>query len=168
MFRFPELRRTFCPTREEYFEIDAHAGVMRPRANVFTGFDQVLDHGRIVGLEMPKNVYFDAAVFTQVALKSQWQDSVLRREAIGSDGRPLLPARFGDRIGYCPTFLMADEAQQSATPKDAEFKAVCRSKRASMWELTQSHGSIRIPPSRPRSGDGSDHALRGSPRRDDR
>lgn len=143
MFRFPELRRTFCPTREEYFERDEDAGVLRPRANVFTGFDQVLDHGGIVGLEMPKNVYFDAAVFTQVALKSQWQDSVLRREAIGSDGRALLPPRFGERIGYCPTFLMADEAQQSATPKDAEFKAVCRSKRASMWELTQSHGSIR-------------------------
>lgn len=143
MFRFPELRRTFCPTREEYFEIDERTSTMRPRPNVFTGFDQVLDHGRIVGLEMPKNVYFDAAVFTQVALKSQWQDSVLRREGIGSDGRPLLPPRFGDRVGYCPTFLMADEAQQSATPKDAEFKAVCRSKRASMWELTQSHNSIR-------------------------
>jgi hypothetical protein len=143
MFRFPELRRTFCPTRDEYFEVDEQSGTMRPRPNVFTGFDQVLDHGRIVGLEMPKNVYFDAAVFTQVALKSQWQDSVLRRETIGSDGRPLMPPRFGDRIGYCPTFLMADEAQQSATPKDAEFKAVCRSKRASMWELTQSHNSIR-------------------------
>lgn len=143
MFRFPELRRTFCPTRDEYFERDEEAGVFRPRANVFTGFDQVLDQGRIVGLEMPKNIYFDAAVFTQVALKSQWQDSVLRRETIGSDGRTVMPPRFGDRIGYCPTFLMADEAQQSATPKDAEFKAVCRSKRASMWELTQSHGSIR-------------------------
>jgi hypothetical protein len=65
------------------------------------------------------------------------------REAIGSDGTPLMPPRFGETIGYCPTFMMADEAQQSATPKDAEFKAVCRSKRASMWELTQSHGSIK-------------------------
>ncbi|MBP7784921.1 MAG: hypothetical protein KA064_02840 [Firmicutes bacterium] len=92
---------------------------------------------------MPKQIYFDAAVFIQVALKSQWQDSVLRREAIGPDGTPLMPPRFGEKIGYCPTFLMADEAQQSATPKDAEFKAVCRSKRASMWELTQSHGSIK-------------------------
>jgi hypothetical protein len=143
MFRFSELRRTFCPTREEYFEMDSEVGVQRPRPNVFTGFDQILDRGLIVGLEMPKQIYFDAAVFVQVALKSQWQDSVLRRETIGSDGRALLPPRFGDRIGYCPTFLMADEAQQSATPKDAEFKAVCRSKRASMWELTQSHGSIR-------------------------
>ncbi|HZL16330.1 MAG TPA: TraM recognition domain-containing protein [Polyangia bacterium] len=143
MFRFPELRRTFCPTREEYFEHDDAAGVMRPRANVFTGFDQVLDYGKIVGLEMPKQIYFDAAVFVQVSLKSQWQDAVLRREGIGSDGKLLLPPRFGEKIGYCPTFLFADEAQISATPKDAEFKAVCRSKRASMWELTQSHGSIR-------------------------
>ena len=143
MFRFPELRRTFCPTRDEYFETDAASGLQRPRANVFTGFDQVLDEGLIVGLEMPKQIYFDAAIFIQVALKSQWQDSVLRRETIGSDGKLLLPPRFGERIGYCPTFLMADEAQQSATPKDGEFKAVCRSKRASMWELTQSHGSIR-------------------------
>jgi hypothetical protein len=143
MFRFPELRRTFCPTRDEYFETDSATGMQRPRPNVFTGFDQILDEGRVVGLEMPKQIYFDAAIFVQVALKSQWQDSVLRRETIGSDGKPLLPPRFGERIGYCPTFLMADEAQQSATPKDAEFKAVCRSKRASMWELTQSHGSIR-------------------------
>ncbi len=143
MFRFPELRKTFCPTREEYFELDEATGIQRPRANVFTGFDQVLDYGKIVGLEMPKQVYFDAAVFTQVALKSQWQDAVLRREGIGSDGKPLLPPRFGERVGYCPTFLFADEAQISATPKDAEFKAVCRSKRASMWELTQSHGSIK-------------------------
>ena len=143
MFRFPELRRTFCPTREEYFEFDAEQGVHRPRPNVFVGFDQILDYGKIVGLEMPKQIYFDAAIFVQVALKSQWQDSILRREGIGADGNLLLPPRFGEKIGYCPTFLMADEAQQSATPKDAEFKAVCRSKRASMWELTQSHGSIR-------------------------
>ncbi len=143
MFRFPELRKTFCPTKEEYFQLDPVRNVLRPRPNVFTGFDQALDYGRIVGLEMPKQTYFDAAVFIQVALKSQWQDSVLRREAIGSDGTHLQPPRFGERVGYCPTFLMADEAQQNATPKDAEFKAVCRSKRASMWELTQSHGSIR-------------------------
>jgi len=143
MFRFPELRRTFCPTREEYFESDPKSGMARPRPNVFTGFDQVLDYGRIVGLEMSKQVYFDAAVFVQIALKSQWQDAVLRREAVGSDGKLIAPPRFGERIGYCPTFMMADEAQQNATPKDAEFKAVCRSKRASMWELTQSHGSIK-------------------------
>ena len=143
MFRFTELRRTFCPTKAEYFERDPTSNLLRPKANVFTGFDQILDYGKIVGLEMPKQVYFDAAVFIQVALKSQWQDAVLRRETIGSDGRLLMPPRFGEAIGYCPTFMMADEAQQSATPKDAEFKAVCRSKRASMWELTQSHGSIK-------------------------
>jgi hypothetical protein len=143
MFRFPELRRTFCPTKDEYFEHDAITNSLRPRPNVFTGFDGILDHGRIVGLDMPKQIYFDAAVFIQVALKAQWQDAVLRREAIGSDGELLVRPKFGEEIGYCPTFLMADEAQQSATPKDAEFKAVCRSKRASMWELTQSHGSIK-------------------------
>ena len=143
LFRQPELRRTFCPTRDEYFERDQATGLERPRANVFTGFDQVLDYGKVVGLEMPKQIFFDAAIFTQVALKAQWQDSVLRREGIGPDGRPLAPPRFGETVGYCPTFLMADEAQISATPRDAEFKAVCRSKRASMWELTQSHSSIK-------------------------
>jgi hypothetical protein len=143
MFRYPELRRTFCPTREEYFELDETRGILRPRPNVFTGFDQVLDDGKIVGLEMPKQIWFDAAVFVQVALKSQWQDAVLRREGFGPDGKMLLPPRFGERIGYCPTFLMADECQLSATPRDGEFKAVCRSKRASMWELTQSHSSIK-------------------------
>jgi hypothetical protein len=39
MFRFPELRRTFCPTKEEYFERDSSSNLLRPRANVFTGFD---------------------------------------------------------------------------------------------------------------------------------
>lgn len=142
MFRQPELRPTFCPTREEYFEPDG-AGNVRPRANVFTGFDQILDEGKIVGLDMPKSIYFDAAIFCQVALKTQWQDSVLRRESIGPDGKLRVPPRFGERIGYCPTFLMADEAQMSVTPRDAEFKAVCRSKRASVWEACQSHSSIR-------------------------
>ena len=142
MFRQPELRRTFCPSREEYFEPDGH-GHVRPRGNVFTGFDQILDTGKVVGLEMPKQIFFDAAIFCQVALKAQWQDAVLRRETIGPDGKLLMPPRFGEGVGYCPTFLMADEAQLSATPRDAEFKAVCRSKRASMWELTQSHSSIK-------------------------
>lgn len=142
MFRYPELRKTFCPTREEYFEED-QAGKMRPRANVFTGFDQTLEEGKIVGIEMSKNILFDAARFCQVALKSQWQDSVLRRDTMDSTGRLIQPPKFGERIGYCPTFLMADEAQLSATPRDGEFKAVCRSKRASMWELTQSHSSIK-------------------------
>jgi hypothetical protein len=142
MFRQPELQRTFCPTREEYFQGDA-TGQLRPRSNVFTGFDQILDTGKVVGLEMPKQIFFDAAIFCQVALKAQWQDAVLRRETIGPDGKLLMPPRFGEDVGYCPTFLMADEAQLSATPRDAEFKAVCRSKRASMWELTQSHSSIK-------------------------
>lgn len=143
MFRHPELRKTFCPSKEEYFETDSVSGMLRPRSNVFTGFDQVLDYGRIVGLEMSKYMFFDAAIFIQVALKSQWQDAVLRREQFGSDGRLIMPPRFGEAIGYCPTFLMADEAQVSATPRDGEFKAVCRSKRASIWELTQSHSSIK-------------------------
>ena len=142
MFRQPELQRTFCPTREEYFQRDG-SGQMRPRPSVFTGFDQILEEGKIVGLDMPKQVYYDAAIFCQVALKTQWQDSVLRREAMGPDGKLRVPPRFGAKIGYCPTFLMADEAQQSVTPRDAEFKAVCRSKRASVWEACQSHSSIR-------------------------
>jgi hypothetical protein len=142
MFRQPELRRTFCPTREEYFEA-CPDGMLRPRANVFTGFDQALDYGKVVGIEMSKYIYFDAATFCQVALKAQWEDSVRRREVIGPDGRLIMPPRFGEAIGYCPTFLMADEAQLSANPMDAEFKSVCRSKRASMWELTQSHSSIK-------------------------
>jgi hypothetical protein len=142
MFRQPELQNTFCPTRDQYFEGD-QSGTLRPRANVFTGFDQILEEGKIVGLEMPKQIYYDAAIFCQVALKTQWQDSVLRRETIGPDGTPHVPPKFGARIGYCPTFIMADEAQLSATPRDAEFKAVCRSKRASVWEACQSHSSIR-------------------------
>jgi len=103
---------------------------------------------------MPKQIFFDAAIFCQVALKAQWQDAVLRRETIGPDGKLLMPPGFGEDIGYCPTFLMADEAQLSATPRDAEFKAVCRSKRASMWEpdpVPQLHQEHLRPPRRPRT-----------------
>jgi TraM recognition site of TraD and TraG len=142
MFKQQELRRTFCPTKEEYFEIDS-TGHLRPRANVFTGFDQILETGKIVGLEMPKQLYYDAAIFCQVALKTQWQDSVLRRDTRGPNGKLISPPRFGQRIGYCPTFIIADEAHFSVTPRDAEFKSVCRQKRASVWEACQSHNSIR-------------------------
>jgi hypothetical protein len=153
MFKFPELRKVFCPTREEYFTgpccpwprregLDHERGVVRPQDHVFTGFDQVLDYGKIVGLQMSKVSWFDAAAFIQVSLKSQWQDAVLRRGAVDARGRLLVPPRFGPAIGHCPTFLMADECQTSATPRDNEFKALCRSKRASCWELTQSHNSI--------------------------
>ena len=153
MFKFPELRKVFCPTREEYFtgpccpwprreDVDNELGLIRPQAHVFTGFDQILDYGRILGLQMSKVSWFDAATFIQISLKSQWQDAVLRRGAVDAQGKLIVPPRFGTRIGYCPTFLMADECQTSATPRDNEFKALCRSKRASCWELTQSHNSI--------------------------
>ena len=153
MFKFPELRKVFCPTREEYFtgpccpwprraNLDNDLGLVRPQNHVFTGFDQVLDYGKVVGLQMSKVSWFDAATFIQVSLKSQWQDAVLRRGAVDARGNLILPPRFGESIGYCPTFLMADECQTSATPRDNEFKALCRSKRASCWELTQSHNSI--------------------------
>jgi hypothetical protein len=142
LFREEELRRTFCPSKDDYFE-RGPSGALRPKPNVFTGFDQALDYGKIVGLAMPKSVWFTAAVFVQVALKSQWQDAVLRRDADGADGKLIIPPRFGQEIGYAPTFLMADEAHKSATPEDADFKSLCRSKRASMWELTQSHSSVR-------------------------
>jgi len=153
MFSFPELRKTFCPTREDYFgppycpwpkrdDVDNEHGIVRPRENVFTGFDQALDYGKIVGLQMAKSQWFDAAEFVQVALKSQWQDSVFRRDAVDAQGRLIVPPRFGLQIGYCPTFMFADECQANATPRDNEFKAQCRSKRASCWEATQSHSSI--------------------------
>jgi len=153
MFKFPELRKVFCPSREEYFtgpccpwprrsDLDNDRGVVRPQDHVFTGFDQILDYGKILGLQMSKVSWFDAATFIQVSLKSQWQDAVLRRGAVDAQGRLIVPPRFGEAIGYCPTFLMADECQTSATPRDNEFKALCRSKRASCWELTQSHNSI--------------------------
>jgi hypothetical protein len=153
MFKYPELRTVFCPTREEYFTgpccpwprregLDNERGVVRPQDHVFTGFDQTLDYGKILGLQMSKVSWFDAATFIQVSLKSQWQDAVLRRGAVDAQGKLIVPPRYGQAIGYCPTFLMADECQTSATPRDNEFKALCRSKRASCWELTQSHNSI--------------------------
>jgi hypothetical protein len=140
MFKNPEMRATFAPTAEEYFEVNA-GGVYRPRANVFLGFDAILEHGKLVGLEMPKEVYYTAADFVQVALKTQWQDAIMRRDTIVGD-QLIVPPRFGAKIGYVPSFLMADECQDSATPKDGEFMAKCRSKRACMFLLSQSYSSV--------------------------
>ena len=142
LFSFPELRETFCPSHDDYFEPDGQ-GNLRPRPNVFVGFDQVLDYGKVVGLEMPNEVWYDAARFTKVAMKTQWQDAVLRREGYGSKRKLLFPPRFGPHIGYCPTFCVADECQESATPADGKWKAKGRSKRAVLIELTQSHSSIK-------------------------
>jgi hypothetical protein len=140
MFRFNELSPTFCPTKDEYFERGAD-GKMRPRAKVFTGFDSILDYGKIIGLSMSKQMSYEAAVFIQMALKQGWKDAVLRRES-EVNGKLTVSPRFGNAIGHCPTFLMADEAQQSVTPQDQEFKAMMRSKRAILWELSQSHSSV--------------------------
>jgi hypothetical protein len=122
--------------------LDNDEDVIRTQVHVFTGFDQFLGYGKILGLQMNKVSWFDAASFIQVSLKSQWQDTVLRRGAVDAQGSLIVPPRFGQRIGYCPTFLMAAECQISATPRDNEFKALCRSKRAKCWELAQSHNSI--------------------------
>lgn len=164
MFEGSALRRTFCPPRESYFtgpccpwprriprneaeearfNSEEQTGIIRPQDDVFTGFDQALDYGKIVGLEMNKQTYFDAAIFIQVALKTQWMDAVMRRDVRDSATNKLLvPPRFGEKIGYCPTFLIADECQANATPRDQEFMAQCRSKKASCMFLTQSHTSI--------------------------
>jgi hypothetical protein len=163
LFEFPEMRESFCPRKEDYFtgpccpwpERKARTeaeeailarehtdGILLPRENVFAGFDAILDRGIVVGLDMPKTVWFDAASFVQVALKAQWQEAVLRRDARASNGELLVPPRLGLGVGYCPTFLMADEAQANVVPSDQEFLAQCRSKRASCWWLTQSHKSI--------------------------
>ena len=164
MFDKSALKYTFCPTKEQYFtgpccpwpkriprdEIEEMRfdeqhknGQIRPQQDVFTGFDQALDYGKIVGLEMNKQTYFDAAVFIQVALKTQWMDAVMRRGVRDSStGKLIIPPGFGEGIGYCPTFLIADECQANATPRDQEFMAQCRSKSASCVFLTQSHTSI--------------------------
>lgn len=163
LFQFPEIRATFCPTKEEYFGAavcpwpkrkprneaeeaafnDEHEhGIVRPRENVFAGFDGILDTGKVIGLDMPKTAWFDAATFIQVALKSQWQNAVLRRDTRQADGALMVPPRFGERVGYCPTFMIADECQDNVVPSDQEFLAKCRSKRASCIWLTQSHKSI--------------------------
>lgn len=148
LFAWPEIYKTFCPSREEYFlppewDEGLQDHVQKPRPNVFTGFDAILETGHVVGLDMPKSVYFDAANFIQVALKAQWQDAVMRRDTNGPDGNLLVQPRFGPKVGYAPTFLMSDECQENVVPQDQQFLAQCRSKRASCWWITQSHSSIR-------------------------
>jgi TraM recognition site of TraD and TraG len=147
LFEWPEVYKTFCPTRDDYFmpaawDEDIQDYILKPRPNVFAGFDGILEQGTLIGLDMPKAVYFDAANFIQVALKAAWQDAVMRRDTRGADGKLLIPARFGEKIGYAPTFMMSDECQENVVPQDQNFLAQCRSKRASCWWITQSHSSI--------------------------
>jgi hypothetical protein len=82
MFKYPELRKVFCPTREAYFigsmlPLASLGGPRqrsgcgaRPQDHVFTGFDQILDYGKVLGLQMSKVSWFDGATFIQVSLKS--------------------------------------------------------------------------------------------------
>lgn len=163
LFDYPEIRRTFAPSMDEYFtgpccpwpkrvprneeeagrfDEEHKNGVRVPQSNIFTGFDSILDYGMVVGLAMPKTIWYDSAAYMQVTLKSAWQEAVLRREATDETGRLLIPPRFGAE-GYCPTFLMSDECQDSIVPSDDEFSAKCRSKRASCWYLSQSYSQIQ-------------------------
>gem|GEM_PF-1811258 len=146
------------PTQEQYkiqtkynemeanFSKQHETGILLPKSNVFTGFDTALDYGKIVGLDMPKTRYYEAATFMQIALKSSWQEAVFRRDTRDEVGNYLTYPRFGAEddggTGYCPTFIVADECQESVDPKDQNFMAQCRSKRACCVWLTQSHTSI--------------------------
>ena len=163
LFEYPEIRETFSPTRDEYFsgpccpwpkriprnkaeerlfDEQHRTGIRIPLPNIFTGFDGILDRGKIIGLDMPKTFFYDAAQFIQIALKSAWQDAILRRDTRDANGELLVPPRFGRKIGYCPTFLVADECQETVDPGDQTFMAQARSKRACCVWLTQSHTSI--------------------------
>lgn len=164
LFETGPIRRTFCPPASAYFhpptcpwprrvpkteaealtlELEEERGIRIPRENVFTGFDQVLERGKIVGFNMPKSYYQDAAEFIQVAAKFAWQQAVQRRGAKRpNSGDFYSEPRFGREIGYCPTFLVNDECQNNVDPEDGDFVDKCRSQRASVWFLTQSHGSI--------------------------
>ena len=148
LFDYPVIRETFSPTAEEYFtgpccpwpkriprdetektlfDQQHETGILLPKENIFTGFDSALDYGKIVALNMPKTKYMNAAVFCQIAKKAAWEESVLRRDTRDSEGNLLVPPRFGKQIGYCPTFLFADECQESVDPEDQNFMAQCRS-----------------------------------------
>ena len=163
LFEYPEIRETFSPTADEYFtgpccpwpkripkdETEARlfdqqheTGILLPKANIFTGFDSALDYGKIVGLDMPKTRFYNAANFVQIALKAAWQESVLRRNTKDAEGELIIRPRFGSKVGYCPTFIFADECQETVDPGDQNFMAQCRSKKGCCVWLTQSHTSI--------------------------
>jgi len=162
-FQFPEIRDTFSPSAEDYFtdpccpwprripdnatektqfDFEHERGLRVPKPNVFTNFDTHLDYGTLVALNMPKTQHQDSAILIQIMLKANWQTSVMRRDVKNLDGSLLIPKRFGKDIGYCPTFIMADECQESVDPEDQNFMAQCRSKLACCMWLTQSHDSI--------------------------
>jgi hypothetical protein len=163
LFEVRETRATFSPTFEEYytgpcspwprrvpkndaekalFAEQEEKGLILPKPDIFTGFDTNLENGTIVGLDMPKTRFYEAATFMQIALKSMFQTSIFRRDTKDSNGNLIIPYQFGEDIGYAPAFIFADECQESADPEDQNFMAQCRSKKACCVWLTQSHTSI--------------------------
>jgi hypothetical protein len=117
-------------------------GIRLPQEGVFTGFDTILENGKIVGLDMPRSENLDATQLIQIALKASWQASVDKRDTRDAFGNLVVEPKFGKEINYCPTFIMADECQESVDTGDQRFMAQCRSKKACCIWLTQSYSSI--------------------------
>lgn len=125
LFSKPEIAKTFCPKEKE---ID------------FPGFDEVINSGFIVGLDMPDSRYGVMAQAIGTMLKLEFQRSALGRVSRRADDPTTNTKR--------PLLFMADEYQNfvSSGGKGAEgddaFYALSRQSRCVSIVLTQSPVSL--------------------------
>jgi hypothetical protein len=86
--------------------------------------------GRIIVIDLPVQRYRLAGRAAALAWKYCFQFAVMRRSA-------------GNEADLRPVFLWADEAQNFATERDAEYQAVARSARGCTVYITQQRESLR-------------------------
>jgi len=108
------VKNTFCP---------------KPEEESFAGFDEVLESGKIVVLDMNIAEYKNLSKIIAAYLKLDFQSSVL--------------ARLASKKEILPCVFISDEYQEYVTANDAEFFAQSREAKCINIISTQSYSSIQ-------------------------
>jgi hypothetical protein len=133
----PDVRRVFCPPKELYVCLpcpsDPHGKVLRP-------FEELIEQGKIVGLDFPVALNPALAKVIGTMMKVDYQRAVLLR----------IPKMEADpRRHFRPTVFLCDEYQNFATvggnnpTGDERFLSISRQPRCIPIVATQSISSLK-------------------------
>ena len=133
----PDVRRVFCPPKELYVgkacPSDPHGQVLRP-------FEELIEQGKIVGLDFPVALNPAVAKVIGTMMKVDYQRAVLLR----------IPKMEADpRKHFRPTVFLCDEYQNFATvggnnpTGDERFLSISRQPRCIPIVATQSISSLK-------------------------
>jgi hypothetical protein len=133
----PQVRRVFCPPKELY---EGRACTSDPNGSVLPPFDDLIEHGKIVGLNFPVALNPVLAKTIGTMMKIDYQRAVLLRIP-KMDRQP-------DRY-FRPTVFICDEYQYFATVDgdnptgDERFLSLSRQPRCIPIVATQSISSLK-------------------------